>query len=166
MAATKLVMGASGFLGSHVTRQLVGRGDEVRVWIRESSSTVGFDDLAVERCYGDLGDRGGLRKAMEGVEAVFYCIVDARAWLRDPTPRATTGRRGGGGAGGGRARASWGGRRGGAGCARAGAAPRWGAGGGGTGRAPSRWPRRRAASGSATPSPRPTCRSKTFSPSP
>jgi nucleoside-diphosphate-sugar epimerase len=32
MAGTKkLVMGASGFLGSHVTRQLVERGDDVRV---------------------------------------------------------------------------------------------------------------------------------------
>jgi dihydroflavonol-4-reductase len=90
MAATKLVMGASGFLGSHVTRLLVEGGDHVRVWIRESSSTVGFDDLEVERCYGELDDREGMREAMQGVETVFYCIVDARAWLRDPTPLFAT----------------------------------------------------------------------------
>ena len=36
---TALVMGASGFLGSHVTRQLVHRGDEVRVLLRTSSET-------------------------------------------------------------------------------------------------------------------------------
>jgi uncharacterized protein YbjT (DUF2867 family) len=29
-----LVIGASGFLGSHVTRQVVDRGDDVRVLIR------------------------------------------------------------------------------------------------------------------------------------
>ncbi|RHW24215.1 NAD-dependent epimerase/dehydratase family protein [Nocardioides immobilis] len=87
---TKLVMGASGFLGSHVTRKLVGRGDDVRVWIRQSSSTVAFDDLDVERRYGDLGDREALREAMRDVEAVFYCIVDTRAWLRDPTPLFAT----------------------------------------------------------------------------
>jgi dihydroflavonol-4-reductase len=87
---TKLVMGASGFLGSHVTRKLVERGDDVRVWIRESSSTVGFDDVEVERCYGDLGDHEGLREAMQAVDAVFYCIVDARAWLRDPSPLFAT----------------------------------------------------------------------------
>src|SRR5690349_17402123 len=56
MSGTKLVMGASGFLGSHVTRQLVARGDRVRIWVRESSSTVAFDDLDVERRHGDLTD--------------------------------------------------------------------------------------------------------------
>ncbi|KRC66789.1 NAD-dependent dehydratase [Aeromicrobium sp. Root236] len=83
-------MGASGFVGSHVTRQLVERGDQVRVWIRESSSTVGFDGLDVERHHGDLDDLDALRTAMKGVDTVFYCIVDARAWLRDPTPLYAT----------------------------------------------------------------------------
>jgi dihydroflavonol-4-reductase len=90
MTGTKLVMGASGFLGSHVTRQLVERGDDVRVWIRRSSSTVAFDDLEVERRYGDLDDLDALRAAMTGVDTVFYCIVDTRAWLRDPTPLFAT----------------------------------------------------------------------------
>lgn len=86
MSGTKLVMGASGFLGSHVTRQLVARGDRVRVWVRESSSTVAFDDLDVERFHGELTDDSALRTAMKDVDTVFYCIVDARAWLRDPAP--------------------------------------------------------------------------------
>ena len=90
MSGTKLVMGASGFLGSHVTRQLVERGDDVRVWIRESSSTVGFDDLEVERHYGDLDDDAAMRAAMKDVDTVFYCIVDTRAWLRDPAPLYAT----------------------------------------------------------------------------
>jgi len=83
-------MGASGFVGSHVTRQLVERGDQVRVWIRESSSTIGFDGLDVERHHGDLDDLDALRTAMKGVDTVFYCVVDARAWLRDPTPLYAT----------------------------------------------------------------------------
>jgi hypothetical protein len=33
----RLVIGASGFLGSHVTRQLVDRGDDVRVLIRRAA---------------------------------------------------------------------------------------------------------------------------------
>ena len=90
MSGTKLVMGASGFLGSHVTRQLVERGDQVRVWIRESSSTQGFDDLDVERHHGNLDDDAALRTAMKDVDTVFYCIVDARSWLRDPTPLYAT----------------------------------------------------------------------------
>jgi dihydroflavonol-4-reductase len=90
VSGTKLVMGASGFLGSHVTRQLVERGDQVRVWIRESSSTVAFDDLEVERHHGDLGDDAAVREAMKDVDTVFYCIVDTRAWLRDPAPLFAT----------------------------------------------------------------------------
>jgi dihydroflavonol-4-reductase len=90
VSGTKLVMGASGFLGSHVTRQLVERGDDVRVWIRESSSTVAIDDLDVERHLGDLDDDAALRTVMKDVDTVFYCIVDTRAWLRDPAPLFAT----------------------------------------------------------------------------
>jgi len=39
-------MGASGFVGSHVTRKLVERGDDVRVYLRKSSSTVAIDTIA------------------------------------------------------------------------------------------------------------------------
>ena len=84
MTATKLVIGASGFLGSHVTRQLVAAGEDVRVMLRPTSSTKGIDDLAVERCYGDVFDDAALRAAMSGCDVVYYCVVDARMWLRDP----------------------------------------------------------------------------------
>jgi dihydroflavonol-4-reductase len=82
--AKKLVIGASGFLGSHVTRQLVQAGEDVRVMLRRTSSTRGIDDLAVERCYGDVFDDAALRAAMAGCDVVYYCVVDARMWLRDP----------------------------------------------------------------------------------
>ncbi len=79
-------MGASGFVGSHVTRQLIERGDDVRVYLRKSSSTVAIDDLDVERCYGDLHDEEALRAAMSDRDVVFYCVVDTRFFLRDPSP--------------------------------------------------------------------------------
>lgn len=82
----KLVMGASGFLGSHVTRQLVERGDDVRVILRRTSSTKAIEDLDVEYHYGDIFDDAALRAAMAGCDDVFYCVVDTRAWLRDPAP--------------------------------------------------------------------------------
>lgn len=81
-----LVMGASGFVGSHVTRKLVERGDDVRVYLRKSSSTVAIDDLDIERRYGDLRDDEALRAAMAGRDVVFYCVVDTRFYLRDPAP--------------------------------------------------------------------------------
>lgn len=79
-------MGASGFVGSHVTRKLVERGDDVRVYLRKSSNTVAIDDLDVERRYGDLHDAEALRAAMSDRDVVFYCIVDTRFYLRDPAP--------------------------------------------------------------------------------
>jgi nucleoside-diphosphate-sugar epimerase len=82
----KLVIGPSGFLGSHVTRQLVATGADVRVMLRRTSSTQGIDDLPVERCYGDVFDDGALRAAMAGCDVLYYCVVDARMWLRDPAP--------------------------------------------------------------------------------
>src|SRR3954469_15792383 len=81
-----LVMGASGFVGSHFTRKLAERGDDVRVYLRKSSSTVAIDDLDVERCYGDLRDTEALRAAMSDPDVVYYCIVDTRFYLRDPAP--------------------------------------------------------------------------------
>lgn len=83
---TKLVMGASGYLGSHVVQQLVERGDDVRVWVRPSSSSTAFDGLPVERFAGELFDDDAVRAAMQDVETIFYCIVDTRAHLRDPAP--------------------------------------------------------------------------------
>lgn len=82
----KLVLGASGFLGSHVTRQLVADGEDVRVMVRKTSSTRGIDDLDVERRYGDVFDDAALADAMSGCDVVYHCIVDARMWLRDPAP--------------------------------------------------------------------------------
>jgi dihydroflavonol-4-reductase len=81
-----LVMGASGFVGSHVSRRLVERGDDVRVYLRKSSSTVAIGDLDVERCYGDLYDEEAMRAAMSDRDVVFYCVVDTRFYLRDPAP--------------------------------------------------------------------------------
>jgi dihydroflavonol-4-reductase len=86
MSATKLVIGASGFVGSHVTRQLVAAGEHVRVMLRRTSSTKGIDDLDVERCYGDVFDDAALQAAMAGCDVVYHCVVDARMWLRDPAP--------------------------------------------------------------------------------
>ena len=85
-ARKSLVMGASGFVGSHVTRQLVTRGDDVRVMLRHTSSTRGIDDLDVERIHGDIFDDEAVRAAMTDRDVVFYCVVDPRAVLPDPTP--------------------------------------------------------------------------------
>lgn len=84
--STALVIGANGFLGSHVTRRLVDGGHEVRAMVRPNAKTVGIDDLDVTRFVGDIWDDATLREAMTGCGDVYYCVVDARGWLRDPAP--------------------------------------------------------------------------------
>lgn len=83
---TVLVIGANGFLGSHVTRQLVDSGEDVRIMVRAGASTVGIDDLKTTRFLGDIWDNDVLREAMTGCEDVYYCVVDTRGWLTDPAP--------------------------------------------------------------------------------
>ena len=81
-----LVTGASGFLGSHVTRLLVQQGRKVRVLLRKTSNKDALRDLPVEIVYGDALDPESLRTAMQGCNSVFYCVVDPRYYLTDPTP--------------------------------------------------------------------------------
>jgi dihydroflavonol-4-reductase len=81
-----LVLGASGFLGSHVTKELCLQGRDVRVLVRQTSNTAATDHLPLERVVGDVLDADSLRRAMQGCDTVFYCVVDTRAWLQDPAP--------------------------------------------------------------------------------
>lgn len=90
MGRKVLVMGASGNVGACVTRQLVDRGDDVRVLLRRSSSTKGIDGLELERHYGDIFDTEAVAGAMADCDVVFYCVVDTRAHLADPKPLFAT----------------------------------------------------------------------------
>src|SRR5712692_6278193 len=79
---TTLVTGASGFLGSHVARQLVARGDSVRVLLRPSSHNRAISDLSLEYVTGDLRDAASLERAMAGVKRVYHVAADYRLWAR------------------------------------------------------------------------------------
>jgi len=79
---TTLVTGAAGFLGSHVARQLVARGDNVRVLMRPSSTNRAIGDLSLEYVTGDLRDPASLDRAMKDVKRVFHVAADYRLWAR------------------------------------------------------------------------------------
>jgi dihydroflavonol-4-reductase len=67
-----LITGATGFIGSHVTRLLVARGDDVRVTVRPGSPRDGLEGLEVEQVRADVCDRRSIRRAMQGVDRVFH----------------------------------------------------------------------------------------------
>src|SRR3989440_3655351 len=79
---TTLVTGASGFLGSHVTRQLVARGESVRVLLRASSNNRAIADLPLEYVTGDLRDAASLARALAGATRVFHVAADYRLWAK------------------------------------------------------------------------------------
>jgi dihydroflavonol-4-reductase len=74
------VTGATGFLGSHVARQLESRGAELRLLVRLTSRLENIADLPAERIVGDLRDPESLKKGMAGCEFVFHVAADYRLW--------------------------------------------------------------------------------------
>src|SRR2546428_3421167 len=82
---TTLVTGATGFLGSHVARQLVARGEAVRVLVRLTSRLRAIEDLPVERASGDLRDLASLYRACDGVHRVYHVAADYRFGVRRPS---------------------------------------------------------------------------------
>jgi dihydroflavonol-4-reductase len=79
---TTLVTGASGFLGSHIARELISRGEDVRVLMRPSSTNRAVGDLSLEYVTGDLRDPASLERAVAGVQCVFHVAADYRLWAK------------------------------------------------------------------------------------
>ncbi len=77
------VTGATGFLGSHVARQLLAKGADLRLLVRASSRTDNIADLPAEHVVGDLRDRESLKRGMAGCEVVFHVAADYRLWAVD-----------------------------------------------------------------------------------
>lgn len=75
-----LVTGADGFIGSHLTEQLVKRGYKVKAFTLYNSfnnwgwlDTCGKDIMSnVEIFQGDIRDPNGVKEAMKGCDAVFH----------------------------------------------------------------------------------------------
>ncbi|MFQ9650154.1 MAG: SDR family NAD(P)-dependent oxidoreductase [Enterocloster sp.] len=75
-----LVTGADGFIGSHLTEELVKQGFDVKAFVLYNSfNTWGWLDTLpdaimkhVDVFQGDIRDPHGVEKAMEGVEGVFH----------------------------------------------------------------------------------------------
>src|ERR1039457_5505920 len=77
------VTGATGFLGSHVARQLLSRGAQLRLLVRPTSRMDNIADLPAERVVGDLRDLESLKEGMSGCEFVFHVAADYRLWSRN-----------------------------------------------------------------------------------
>jgi dihydroflavonol-4-reductase len=84
MSGITLVTGATGFVGSHVARQLVEQGEPVRVLVRAGSRREAVGELPVEVVTGDLRDVASLDRACRDVRRVYHVAADYRLWAADP----------------------------------------------------------------------------------
>ncbi len=83
---TAFVTGATGFLGSHVARALADGGADLRLLVRESSSTRNIDQFQqADRVAVDIADRESLKRSMSGCDVVFHVAADYRLWTPTKT---------------------------------------------------------------------------------
>ena len=67
-----LVTGGTGHLGNVLVRELLARGEKVRVLVLPGEGTQSLDGMDVEFVEGNILDSGCLHSAMNGVDVVFH----------------------------------------------------------------------------------------------
>lgn len=78
------VTGATGFVGSHVARELATRGAALRLLVRRTSNLANLEGIPGDSVTGDLLEPESLRSAVRGCDAVMHVAADYRLWVRDP----------------------------------------------------------------------------------
>ena len=77
------VTGATGFVGSHVVRQLVNAGHEVVAVVRNPAKAQGLTRLGVTIAQGDVTDKESMREPMRGTDGVFHIAGWYKVGVKD-----------------------------------------------------------------------------------
>jgi uncharacterized protein YbjT (DUF2867 family) len=73
---TILTVGATGTVGRHLVPQLRSRGLSVRALVRDRARAAELLGPDVDLAVGDLGDRGSLGAAVDGIDAVYLACAN------------------------------------------------------------------------------------------
>src|ERR1700733_9066398 len=68
-----LLLGGTGFLGSHLAKTLLNLGVTVRVF-SQSAHQINMQHLRLECCAGNFVDGRGLHEALHNIDIVFHLI--------------------------------------------------------------------------------------------
>ena len=79
-----VVTGATGFIGSAVTRALRARGARVDALIAPGVDDRNLEDTGARRVAADIRDAAAVRDLCRGARFVFHLAAVYRFWARDP----------------------------------------------------------------------------------
>ena len=79
-----LVTGATGFIGSNITRKLVKAGYETNILIRKNSENLNIKGLPVNIFYGDLTDYNSLKNSLKNCSVLIHTAAFYAFWSKNP----------------------------------------------------------------------------------
>lgn len=79
-----LITGSTGFIGNHVTRLALEKGDDIRVMVMPGEDRSPLDGMDVEFVEGNLLDPASLEKVVSGVDQIYHLAALFAVWTKDP----------------------------------------------------------------------------------
>ncbi len=79
---TILITGGAGFIGSHLVRRLVERGERVRVFDLPGVPAAHLPLDRIELVRGNIRDRAAVRKAVTGCREVYHLAANPHLWTQ------------------------------------------------------------------------------------
>ena len=70
-----LVMGATGYVGSHTVERLLEHGHEVRALARKTSDIRHLKTTGADIVFGDIEDYNSLTPTIDGMDLVFHAAA-------------------------------------------------------------------------------------------
>lgn len=82
--AKVFVTGGTGFVGAHVVRKLVERGDHVIALVRPGSNLRLLQGMPIETVTGNIISMDSLLWPLRGIDELYHIAADYRLWAPDP----------------------------------------------------------------------------------